>query len=96
MGNYKYNPFTDNLDSRLTTEDIGNITVINEIPTPATDGAQTVFTVASSYVAGSLQVFLDGLGQVPAVDFAETTGTTFTMVLSPEADETLWVNYVKA
>jgi len=74
---------------------VANYTILNEVPTPATDGAQTVFTVVNSYVAGTLQPFLDGLKQIQTTDYAETTPTTFTMVVAPAADEALVVNYIK-
>ena len=71
--------------------------VRNEIPTPAPDGAETVFTVANPYEAGSLRVFRDqsvllGGG---GYDFTETTSTTFTLASAPDADEVLWVCYIK-
>lgn len=75
--------------------DIGAFHITNEEPTPATDGAQTVFTVANTYVAGTLQVMLDGLVQHLTDDYSETTSTTFTMVVAPESDEELRVNYIK-
>ncbi len=71
--------------------------VKHEIPTPATDGAQKVFTVANAYESGSLEVFRDqsamqgGAGK----DFTETSSTTFTMTLAPDADEEIWVCYIK-
>jgi len=77
-------------------EGIAESTVIQETPTPATDGAQVIFTVASAYVAGTLKVFLDGLRQIPTTDFSETTTTTFTMVVAPDSDEVLRVDYLKA
>lgn len=70
--------------------------VVQETPTPATDGAQTVFTVANDYVSGKLEVYLDGLRQIPTTDFAETTSNTFTMVLAPDSDEILLVDYIKS
>ncbi len=68
----------------------------NKIPTPATDGVQTVFTVPEgSYVSGLLELFIDGLQQVKGVDWTETSPTTFTTMLAPDSDEKLRVNYIK-
>jgi len=78
----------------VTGSGVGNVTVLNETPTPATDGVTTIFTVANAYVSGTLQPFLDGLKQL-STDFSETTSTTFTMVIAPETAETLAVNYIK-
>ena len=69
--------------------------IMHETPTPATDGAQTVFTVANAYVSGLLEVYLDGLLQIKDTDYTETTSTTFTMTSAPDADESLRVNYKK-
>ena len=69
---------------------------IGETPTPATDGAQLVFTVANEYEVGTLEVMVGGITQVAGVDFSETTTTTFTMTYTIDVDEKLRVNYVKA
>jgi len=99
MSPFPINPVTGRPDRVLSQVEIGelvgNVSVINEIPTPATDGAQTVFTVSNNYVSGSLQVFLDGLGQIPTTDYTETSSNTFTMAVPPLALEYLAVNYVK-
>ena len=69
--------------------------VYHETPTPATDGAQKIFTVADEYVSGILEVFMDGLLQIKDTDYTETTSTTFTMTTAPDNDENLRVNYIK-
>ena len=69
--------------------------VMHETPTPATDGAQKVFTVANAYVSGMLEVYLDGLLQIKDTDYTETTSTTFTFVNAPASGENLRVNYIK-
>ncbi len=69
--------------------------VNHEIPTPAPDGAQLIFTVTNAYVAGSLRAFRDQSALLIIVDFSETTSTTFTVVSAPDADEVLWVCYIK-
>ena len=96
---YKYNPFTKEINrtgTDVSGEDVGNVTVLNDTPTPATDGLQTVFTVANAYIAGSLVVLLDGLQQIDTADYSETSSTTFTMSVAPATDEVLWVHYIKA
>ena len=72
--------------------------VIHEIPTPAPDGVQTVFTVANAYSTGTLEVYRDqstlliGGGH----DYTETSTTTFTVASAPDNDEVLWVKYLKS
>lgn len=69
----------------------------HKIPTPATDGATTVFTLPDSeqYVGGSLRIYRDQLYMYKTTDFAETTSTTFTMVSAPDADEELSCSYTR-
>jgi len=69
----------------------------HQTPTPATNGAQKVFTLLSGdeYVSGLLEVYLDGLMQTKEVDYAETSSTTFTMTNAPDSDEALRINYIK-
>jgi len=68
-----------------------------QTPTPATDGAQKVFTLpgGDTYVAGTLVVFRDQLEMLKDTDFTETTTSTFTMTTAPDADEVLWIHYIR-
>ena len=83
------------LDKPVTGATVAGVTVTRETATPATDGAQTVFTVANAYVSGTLSVYLDGIKQIITTDYAETSSTTFTLVVAPDSDEVLWVSYLK-
>ena len=62
-------------------------------PTPATDGATTLFTIPFGYISGTLQVYLNGLLQRPTTDYTETSNTagTFTMTSAPLATDNLTV-----
>ena len=82
---------------RLDTLGLSDI-VKHEIPTPSPNASQTVFTVANDYVSGTLEVFRDqaALLKGSGKDFTETSSTTFTVASAPDADEVLWVCYVKA
>lgn len=95
---YKLNAITGRFDvvERVVGSTISGNMVFQETPTPATDGAQVVFTVANAYVSGTLMVYLDGLRQIPTTDYSETTSTTFTMVAAPDSDEVLRVDYIKS
>lgn len=55
------------------------------IPTPATDGSTTTFSLPFGYISGSLQVYLNGLLQTPGSTFTETDNVagTFTMTSAP-------------
>lgn len=87
---------------RITTppaspSSISGLYKTHQIPTPAPDGSQTVFTTLDAYVSGSLNVYRD---QSPLLkgashDFTETTDTTFTVASAPDADEVLWYSCIK-
>ena len=53
--------------------------VVVQVPTGDINGINAVFTTPSSYVPGSLLVFLNGLAQTPGLsnDYVELTDTTF-------------------
>ena len=95
----KANTSTKVVNSKMRS-DIMDTTrfVMHETPNPATDGAQKLFTCANAYVSGLLEVYIDGLLQIKGTDYAETDAAagTFTLVVAPDSDENLRVNYIKA
>ncbi len=76
---------------------IGGLYRTHQVPSPAPDGAQTVFTTPDAYVAGSLNAYRDQsvLLRGVSLDYEETTDTTFTVDSAPDADEKLWCSYIK-
>ncbi len=72
--------------------------VKQETPTPATDGAQKLFTCANAYAAGLLDVYLNGLLLFVTTDYVETdpSSGTFTLVTAPDSNEDVKVSYIKA
>jgi len=79
----------------IMAETVEDKVVEHETPTPATDGSRTEFTVANSYVAGSLRVYRDNLFLFKDVDYTETSSTTFKMTVAPDSDEVLRCGYIK-
>jgi len=69
----------------------------HQTPTPAPDGSQIVFTLPNSeeYVGGSLEIIVDKRYLQKTIDFTETTSSTFTLVVAPDADEDITINYIK-
>jgi len=65
-------------------------------PTPATDGATTVFSVTDSYVAGSLRVWMNGLLQRPTIEYTESDPSAgeFTFTDAPLTGDSLFVEYI--
>lgn len=90
---YTFNPLSGNFDYYESSTSSGNVWVFDRTPTPATDGVTTVFTTPDTYVAGSLQVYLNGQTLTRVNDFSETTSTSFTMVQAPLSGDTLRIGY---
>ena len=67
--------------------------VTNQTPLGAVDGSNQVFTTSSSYTAGSLEVWINGLKQIPGTHYTTTTPTTFTMSDAPLTGDNIIVNY---
>ena len=61
----------------------------------AADGIATTFAAPEPYVAGSLQVWLDGMRLRPGIgnDYQETSSTQFLMAVAPLLGAVLLVNY---
>ncbi len=76
---------------------IGGLYKTHQIPTPAPDGAQVIFTTPDDYVAGSLNVYRDQSVLLKGVtqDYVESSANTFTVDSAPDADEVLWCSYIK-
>lgn len=67
--------------------------VNGEIPAGAIDGVNNLFTTANDIEPGTLTVTLNGLEQVIIEDYQITGLRTFTMNVSPEAGESIVVDY---
>lgn len=80
-----------------TGTSISGLYKTHQVPTPAPDGAQLIFTTPDAYVSGSLNAYRDQSVMLKGAthDYQETTDTTFTMTVAPDADEVLWVSYIK-
>lgn len=71
--------------------------VINQVPSGSINGSNTVFTTASSYVGGSIQVFRDGqLMRGGGEDYTETNSTTITFTSAPATGSVILVTYQMA
>jgi hypothetical protein len=72
-----------------------NSIITGETPTGTINGSTTLFTAARAYIAGSLQIWLNGLLQTPTTDYAETSpgAGTFTFVVAPVTGDTLRIGY---
>ena len=67
--------------------------VVREEPTGLVDGSNATFTLANTPVAGSEEVYLNGLLLNEGVDYT-ISGNTITMITIPETGDYLRVSYV--
>lgn len=67
----------------------------NETPTGALNGSNATFTSLSNFVAGTVEVFLNGLKLKIVEEFNTTGNNTITLAVSPASTETLQITYLK-
>lgn len=72
-----------------------NSLISDEVPTGSVNGSNTAFTTARAYIAGTLEVFINGVKQARTTHFTETTPGSgiFTMSDAPLASDNIMVNY---
>lgn len=89
----------DYFEASSTSFDETSSVITGEVPTGTINGVTTLFTVQSNkYVAGSLQVWVNGLLQAPSTHYTETdpTAGTFTFSDAPETGDNVLVAYMVA
>lgn len=85
----------DIYDSNSAEANIGlNSLIINETPSGTVNGSNAAFDTASTYIAGSIQVYRDGqLMKGGGADYTETDSNTITFVTAPVTGSVLLVTY---
>lgn len=68
--------------------------VLNEIPTGAIDGTNTLFTTVFEFAGINLDVYLNGLRQRYAVDYTVPNSTQFILTSIPQIGDSLTVDYI--
>ena len=81
----------------ITGAALAAVLVQNEVPTGAIDGANTTYTTAAPFIAGSLQVYLNGDLLRVTDDYTVAGGLDgFTTVIAPRAGDKVTAVYIKA
>jgi len=72
-----------------------NSFISDETPTGAVNGSNTAFTTVRPYIAGTLEVFINGIKQARTTHVTETTPSTgsFTLDTAPLTGDIIRVNY---
>lgn len=67
----------------------------DESVTGLVNSSNTAYTTARAYIAGSLEVYINGLKQMRTTDYTETTPGSgiFTMIVAPITGDIIRVNY---
>jgi hypothetical protein len=73
----------------------GSGVIDREIAVGATDSVNLIFTTSHTYQAGTIAVYLNGLRQLPGIDYTETSTTTFSMIAAPYPGDVLFVEYLE-
>jgi hypothetical protein len=79
---------SNNNSTQTTTGAYGQFTPLNN-----PDGVETTFSLPFSYIAGTTQVYLNGLLQRPGYEYVETTPGSgeITFNVAPLADDVIWI-----
>lgn len=69
--------------------------ITNEVPSGSVNGSNTSFTTAQSYMAGTLEVYINGVKQLRTTHYSETTPAsgTFSMSDAPLTGDVIEVRY---
>lgn len=89
----------DYFESTTAAFDETSSVITSEVPSGTVNGTNKVFTTgATKFVAGSLQVWVNGLLQAPTDHYTETdpSAGTFTFVDAPETGDNILVAYMVA
>jgi hypothetical protein len=68
--------------------------VFGQSPTGSINGTNKVFASSSTFMANSLEVYLNGLRQRRVDDYTELSGTTFQFLLAPLPGDSISIDYV--
>lgn len=81
--------------SRLDAQSLKKFWV-DETPAGTINGSNTVFTLAATPLENdSVDVYLDGLKQIPGTDYS-VSGITITFVTAPAIGQTIRADYIRA
>lgn len=83
------------INSALAARLISANIVKRETPGGAINGSNTAFTVANPLVAGSEELFRNGILQDITTSYT-ISGQNITMIVAPETGDSLKINYIKS
>jgi hypothetical protein len=72
-----------------------NSTIVGEVPSGAVNGSNAVFTTARAYIAGTVDIRVNGLSQARTTHFTETSPSAGTITLgdAPDTGDVITVSY---
>jgi hypothetical protein len=69
--------------------------VVNEIPAGAVNGSNTTFTASNNFMPASVAATINGLEQIPGIDFTTSGSSTIIFTQSPETGDIIRLTYIK-
>ena len=79
----------------LSSQQIKNIFIFNEVPNGLINGINAVFTSNNLFIPETLEVYINGLRQVITNDYITTGYNTITLSNSLEITDLISINYIK-
>lgn len=72
-----------------------NVYVTGETPSGAVNGVNQVYTTAYNFKPNTVRLFLNGLRQLPNIDYLETGSNEITFDQSPLVNDIILMDYIK-
>lgn len=69
--------------------------VIGEVPSGSIDGSNATFETAFNFVPESVEVYVNGLNQLPLLEFNTSGNRTIILTESPGMGERILTNYLR-
>lgn len=88
------NAYTQSI-SNLSSQTLSNLFIKSEIPIGVIDNSNATFTSINSFIPGSLELYLNGLKQLPTQEYITIGTNTISILTSPQITDTITINYIK-
>jgi hypothetical protein len=81
--------------NNISSEDLGVLFINSEIPIGVINNSNAIFTSINPFVPESVELYINGLKQLPVDEYITTGGNTITLLTSPQTTDVLTINYIK-
>lgn len=81
--------------NNLTSQQLSNLTIKSEIPIGVVNGINATFTSINHFIPESVELYINGLKQIPTDEFITIGSNRIDLLVSPNIPDTLLINYIK-